>query len=101
MDAGGLLKQARTRSGLSLRDLAARAGTSHSTLAAYEQGRVAPNSATLERILHAAGFEVHAKLIPRIDEAQRDRQIRDVLLLAAAFPTRHPATLQFPRFPAR
>lgn len=96
-----MLKQARTRAGLTLRELAELAGTSHSTLAAYEQGRVAPNTATLERIVAAAGFEVDARLIPRIDEAKRDRQIRNVLLLAGAFPARHSADLQFPRFPGR
>jgi transcriptional regulator with XRE-family HTH domain len=100
MDAADLLKRARARAGLSLRELGALAGTSHSTLAAYEQGRVTPNVETAQRILRAAGFELDARLVPYIDEAKRERQIRDVLLLAGAFPAHHAPTLAFPRFPS-
>jgi transcriptional regulator with XRE-family HTH domain len=99
VDIAAQLRQARARAGLSLRELAERAGTSHSTLVAYEQGRVTPNVDTAERILGAAGFEIEARLVPHIDESERERQIRDVLLLAGAFPARHAPTLQFPRFP--
>ncbi|GAA0626476.1 hypothetical protein GCM10009547_32430 [Sporichthya brevicatena] len=101
MDIASQLKRARARAGLSLRELAERAGTSHSTLAAYEQGRVTPNVETADRILRAAGFELDSRLIVHIDEAKRERQIRDVLLLAGAFPARHSPTLQAPRFPGR
>lgn len=101
MDIAEELKRARTRAGLSLRELAAKAGTSHSTLAAYEHGRVTPNVETANRILRAAGFELTATLVPYIDEAKREAQVRDVLLLAGAFPARHSPTLAFPVFPSR
>lgn len=41
-------------------ELAARAGTSRTTLSAYERGRKSPNLTTVERILDTAGFELTA-----------------------------------------
>ena len=38
--------------------LAARAGTSRTTLSAYERGRKSPTLATVERVLDSAGFEL-------------------------------------------
>lgn len=62
-----------------MRALARRAGTSHSTLAAYEAGRKAPSLATLERIVKAAGFELSVEARPGRGhefEAERDGQAR-------------------------
>ena len=56
MDAASILRRARLRAGLSLRQLAALAETSHSALAAYEAARVTPNVETSDRVLSAAGF---------------------------------------------
>lgn len=53
-----LIERARERSGLSQADLAASAGTSRTTLNAYERGRKFPTASTLTRILHAAGFDL-------------------------------------------
>jgi transcriptional regulator with XRE-family HTH domain len=50
-----LLSLARVAAGLSMTDLAARAGTSRPTLSAYEHGRVSPTLDTVERIVAAAG----------------------------------------------
>jgi transcriptional regulator with XRE-family HTH domain len=102
MDAASTLRTARARSGLSLRRLARRAGTSHSTLAAYEAGRVVPSVATLERIVRAAGFELEVDLLRRVeplDATARGRELLDALELAAQFPTRHRRTIEFPAFP--
>jgi transcriptional regulator with XRE-family HTH domain len=102
MDAASTLRTARARSGLSLRRLARRAGTSHSTLAAYEAGRVVPSVATLERIVRAAGFELEVDLLRRVeplDANARGRELLDALELAAQFPTRHRRTIEFPAFP--
>jgi transcriptional regulator with XRE-family HTH domain len=102
MDAASTLRTARARSGLSLRRLARRAGTSHSTLAAYEAGRVVPSVATLERIVGAAGFELEVDLLRRVeplDSTARGRELLDALELAARFPTRHRRTIEFPAFP--
>jgi transcriptional regulator with XRE-family HTH domain len=95
------LRRARTRAGLSLRQLARRAGTSHSTLAAYESGRVDPGVETIDRIMRAAGFTLDLELSPRVggpDAEARGRELVAVLELAAQFPARHAPTLQFPRF---
>lgn len=102
MDAAAILRRARLRAGLTLRALAARAGTSHSTLAAYERGRKVPSVETLARIVRAAGFELGVELTPALggsDRAARGRELAEVLDLAERFPARHAATLDFPVFP--
>jgi len=84
-----------------LRALARRAGTSHSTLAAYEGGHKTPGVDTLERILRAAGYTIHMELTPVVggpDPAARGRELVEVLDLAARFPARHSPTITFPRF---
>jgi transcriptional regulator with XRE-family HTH domain len=96
MTAARLLREARERAGLGLRELAARAGTSHSTLSAYENGAKTPSVATLERILRAAGFALDVDLVPRFD---RGRELERVLELAGQFPARHSPTLEVPPFP--
>ena len=62
--SGGLLREARLRAGLTQRELARRAGTSQSVVARIEQGRSDPSTATLARLLAAAGFELRAELTP-------------------------------------
>jgi transcriptional regulator with XRE-family HTH domain len=61
---GGLLREARARTGLTQRDLARRARTSQSVVARIEQGRSDPSTGTLTRLLAAAGFELRAELTP-------------------------------------
>jgi transcriptional regulator with XRE-family HTH domain len=95
--AAATLRDARRRAGLTLRQLAERADTSHSTLSAYESGRKVPTVATLERILRAAGFALDLALTPR--PADRGRELEAALELAGHFPTRHAPTLDYPRFP--
>jgi transcriptional regulator with XRE-family HTH domain len=98
--ADQLIRTARRRAGLTLRELAELAGTSHSTLAAYEQGRKTPNADTLDRILQAAGFAVDVVLTPRPagDREARGRELVEVLELAEQFPARHDPGLTFPVF---
>ena len=60
--AASLLRQARTRSGLTQRGLARRADTSQSVVARIEGGQTSPSWATLERLLDAAGFELRTDL---------------------------------------
>ena len=55
---GPELKRLRTRAGLSLRTLAARAGFSASFLSLLEKGRVSPSIASLERIAGALGVTI-------------------------------------------
>jgi len=61
---GVLLREARARAGLTQRELARRAGTAQSVVARIEQGRTDPSTATLARLLAAAGFELRAELTP-------------------------------------
>ena len=101
MDAATLIRRVRTEQQLSLRDLAAKAGTSHSALAAYEAGRKVPTVDTLDRIVRAAGFELTAQLAPAVggpDPAARGRELIEVLELAAMFPARVSPTLDAPVF---
>jgi transcriptional regulator with XRE-family HTH domain len=103
VNAGLTLRSARRRAGLSLRALAVRAETSHSTLAAYEAGRKVPTVDTFDRILRAAGFDVDLGLTPSVggpDRAARGAELAEVLELAELFPARHAPVLEFPRFGA-
>ena len=101
MDAAILLRRARSRSHLTLRELASLAGTSHATLSAYETGRKVPTVATLDRIVRAAGLEIMGDLEPSVggvDRTARGRELIDVLELAAMFPARHEPELHAPLF---
>jgi transcriptional regulator with XRE-family HTH domain len=59
--SAALLERVRHEAGLSQEELAARAGTSRTTLSAYERGRKSPTLATVERLLDSAGFELTAQ----------------------------------------
>lgn len=63
-DAASVLREARLRAGLTQRALAARAGTAQSAVARIEQGQTDPSTATLARLLAAAGFEIRGELVP-------------------------------------
>lgn len=56
-----LLERARQAAGLSQEELAARAGTSRTTISAYEHGRKSPTLATASRLLETAGYELVAQ----------------------------------------
>jgi transcriptional regulator with XRE-family HTH domain len=99
MDASEVLRSARARASLSLRELAKRAGTSHATLAAYEAGRKTPSFDTLNRIVRASGQERGATGFYTVFSGpEREAEILQVLELAAAFPSRHTPTLECPVF---
>lgn len=59
-----LLLTARREAGLTQRQLAERAGTSQAAVARYEKARVAPDVATLSRLLRACGFDLRMDLQP-------------------------------------
>jgi transcriptional regulator with XRE-family HTH domain len=101
MDAALIIRTARRHSKLSLRALAARAGTSHATLSAYENGRVDPTTTVLSRIIAASGQSLEATLLgvpPDLDGMARGDELVAVLELAEQFPARHASHLQFPVF---
>jgi transcriptional regulator with XRE-family HTH domain len=92
---------ARNRAGLSLRQLGRLAGTSHSTLSAYESGDKDPTVATLVRIVRAAGFALDLDLSPVAllpDRSARGQELVEVLELAALFPARQGRPFRQPRF---
>lgn len=60
--AGALIADARARAGLAQAELAARADTVQSAIAAYEAGQRQPTLPTLYRVLAAAGFDLRARL---------------------------------------
>ena len=101
VDPAAILRRARADSGLSLRALAERAGTSHSAVADYEAGRKVPSIPTLERLLRAAGFRLSVyveRTVGGADPAARGRELADVLTLAEQFPARHSRKLDYPVF---
>lgn len=55
MDAGGLLRDARARHGLSQERLARRARTTARQVGRIERGEISPSVGTLERLLAAVG----------------------------------------------
>lgn len=100
--AARLLTQARLDAGLSLREVARRAGTSHATVLAYERGRKAPSIVTFLRILECCGNGVDMVVSPRVkyrDGIERGDELKRVLELAAEFPARIPRRMNYPRFP--
>lgn len=75
-----------------MRQVARRASTSHSAIAAYESGAKAPAAATLDRLLEACGFaaEIHLRALgPFEDRAGRGRELLEVLDLADRLPAEH------------
>jgi transcriptional regulator with XRE-family HTH domain len=74
-----LLERARVEAGLSQEDLAERAGTSRTTISAYEHGRKSPTLATATRLLSSAGYDLVIE--PRITFAEvQVRQGRPVFV---------------------
>lgn len=65
IDDRPLVREARTRAGLSQRELANRAGTAQSVVARVERGLTSPTLETLTRLLAASGFNVSMELVPR------------------------------------
>ena len=93
MDAGGLLREARTRVGLSQTDLALRAGVPQSVVSEYETGHRQPALPTLARLIAATGHELTfglqrtdpaARGLPDSPLGRRLRQRRRRLLAAVA-----------------
>ena len=63
--AATLLLAVRSEAGLSQRELAARAGTSGATVAAYELGTKEPRLSTLARLAEAAGMRLEWRYEPK------------------------------------
>lgn len=102
--ASKLLRQAWRQSGLSLRQLARQAGTSHATLSAYMKGSKSPSAGTLERVISACGYAMDISLRPRVrfsNGVPRGEELAEVLTLAEQFPVRQDKAQKLPVFPQR
>lgn len=93
MDVGGLLRDARSRAGLSQSELARRAGVPQSVVSEYEAGHRQPALPTLARLIAATGHELTLALerrdpsvrgLPDSPLGRRVRQNRRALLAAVA-----------------
>lgn len=72
-----LIKKARLAAGLTQAELARKAGTSQPSVAAYESGAKAPNVATLNRLLQAAGVQI--EIAPLRHKSSRAKPLRQLL----------------------
>ncbi len=63
LNPASLITYARKHSGLTQMQLAARAGTSQSAIARYENGTTSPSTDTLARVLKANGLKLEVKLV--------------------------------------
>ena len=103
VDAATLLRGARTRAGLSQRDLARRARTSPAAVCLYETGQRVPRIDTLARLVAATGatLDVVARApSPGVDVDANARVLEELLDLADHLPQRHDPELRSPPFRA-
>jgi len=61
--AAELIREARRAAGLTMAELADRAGTSTPTVSRYENGLVDPGAETLSRLLRACGQDLRARAV--------------------------------------
>jgi transcriptional regulator with XRE-family HTH domain len=102
MDVGVSLRLLRRRAGLTTRQLADLAGTSHATVSAYETARKVPNAQTLIRLVTAAGGELIARPVGAgFGGGDHAREFLDALSLVELLPTKHAPLLRYPKFPGR
>jgi transcriptional regulator with XRE-family HTH domain len=99
MEIVTLVRDARHAAGITQFELASRAGTAQSAVAAYESGSRTPSLATLERLLGACEYDIELNARPRVrrgaaslaelsetiaDDLQRGQE-RDALRLLFGF----------------
>ena len=95
------LHRARLDAGLSLRELASRAGTSHATLKHYESGRKVPSVVNFMKLLECCDVAVDFRLSPRLRgdaDYPRGEELVEVLELAEQFPAQLDRHLSYPKF---
>ena len=80
MDAGGALRRARRKAGLTQRELARRAGIHQPAIARIESGSVIPRVDTLDRLLRGCGYSLEVE--KRMGEGVDRTQIRELLKLS-------------------
>lgn len=80
MRGGELIREARTRAGLTQSELSERTGRDRSVIARWEQGVISPPVESLLACLHACGFDLPFVLVP-LDESV-DAELAESLMLA-------------------
>lgn len=78
MRGGELIREARTRAGLTQAELSERTGRDRSVIARWEQGLISPPVESLLACVHACGFDLPFVLVP-LDESA-DRELHDSLM---------------------
>ena len=81
-----MLREARGRSGMRLRELSRITGVAESRISDYEHGRHQPSVAMLERLLAATNHSLVPVWRSPIDVARNARIFADVLSFADALP---------------
>ncbi len=95
--AGALIREIRTRSGLTQAELARRTGLHSSVLSAYEHGHRQPAVAALVRIARAADLDVGLTAREaQVDVRNSARVLAQVLDLAEQLPYRPRRELRYP-----
>ena len=79
MRGGELIREARSRAGLTQGELSKRTGRDRSVIARWEQGIISPPIESLLACLHACGFDLPFVLVP-LDEAA-DAELGESLML--------------------
>jgi transcriptional regulator with XRE-family HTH domain len=77
MRGGELIREARTRAGLTQHELSERTGRDRSVIARWEQGVISPPVESLIACVQACGYDIPLVLVP-LDESA-DRELRDEL----------------------
>jgi transcriptional regulator with XRE-family HTH domain len=76
MTSGTLIRQARTRAGLSQVQLSERSGKDRAQIARWERDVVTPGLETLRELLHACGYDLDLQLVPyQPPDAGRDARL--------------------------
>ena len=72
VDSGALIRQARTRAGLSQTELARRTGRLQSQIVRWEAGVNQPTFETVRSLIRACGFDFSTELVPYEPEPTDD-----------------------------
>ncbi|MGH2920965.1 MAG: helix-turn-helix domain-containing protein [Gaiellaceae bacterium] len=78
MRGGELIREARTRAGLTQSELSERTGRDRSVIARWEQDVISPPVESLLACVHACGYDIPLVLVP-LDESA-DKELRGSLM---------------------
>lgn len=88
-----LIRQLRRQANVTQQDLAARAGTSQPTIAAYEAGAKSPTLKTVQKLAAALNLDLLATFVPRMTRQER-RSLAYHRAIARALSDNPQATLE-------